>query len=84
MLAAAAVAYAFSLLAGFLRKESTVRAFVFTGDMAVVLCVMTVADGNPARMLLFLGCALVLSVYLLLLRRDAAAQAGPESAEAKV
>lgn len=75
VLTAAMIAYAFSELAGFLRKESSPRGFIFAGDLTVVLCVMSIADGNLARVLLFAGCALVISVYLLLCR-DAAVAAG--------
>ena len=35
---------------------------------------MSIADGSLARMLLFAGCALVLSVYLLLCREEAPAE----------
>lgn len=72
VLSAALAAYAFSQLAGFLRKESSPRSFLFIGDMAVIACIAAIADGNLARMLLFAGCALVLSVFLLLWHEPAA------------
>ena len=72
VLASALMAYAFSHLGGFLRKEGNVRWFVLTADLAVPLCVAAIADGGGAgRMLIFAGCALLLSVFLTL-RRDAA------------
>lgn len=76
VLAASMVAYAFSELAGFLRNESSPRGFIFAGDLAVVASLMSIADGNLARMLLFAGCALVMSVYLLLCRDEPAAAGG--------
>ena len=77
VLAAALVAYAFSQLAGFLRRESTPRAFVRTADLAVLLCVTALADAldRPGRLLLFGGCALLLTVFLLLRRDGAPAEA---------
>ena len=74
VLTASMIAYAFSELAGFLRKDSSPRGFIFAGDLTVVLCLMSIADGSLARMLLFAGCALVLSVYLLLCREEAPAE----------
>lgn len=76
VLTAAIIAYTFSELAGFLRKESSPRGFIFAGDLAVMLCLMSIADGNLARVLLFAGCALIISVYLLLCRDNAAAAEG--------
>lgn len=78
VLAAALAAVAFSMLASFLRREGSLRAFVCAGDMAVFLCLTAAADGvgSPEKMLLFVGCALVLSVFLFL-RRDRAAEETP-------
>lgn len=71
VLAAALTSYAFSQLAAFLRKEGSPRSFVFTGDMAVALCLAALADGGGlGQVLLFAGCAVLLTVFLLL-RRDA-------------
>lgn len=81
VLASAMTAYAFSQLSGFLRKEGSPRAFVFTGDMAVLLCLTALAgSGGLGRTLLFAGCALVLTVFLLL-RRDEALPEEEESDE---
>ena len=66
VLASAMVAYAFSLLAGFLRGESSPRSFTPVADLAVILSITTMADGGIPLALLFGGCALVLSVFLLL------------------
>lgn len=74
VLTSAMIAYTFSELAGFLRRESSPRGFIFAGDLSVVLCVMSLADGSLARVLLLAGCALVISVYLLLCRNEAAAE----------
>ena len=49
-------AYAFSLLGGFLRKESSPRAFTFVADLAVLLCITALADANGlGELLLFAG-----------------------------
>lgn len=66
VLAAALVAYAFGQLAGFLRRESTPRAFTAVGDLAVMASIAAIADGGQAMSLLFAGCAVVLSVFLAL------------------
>lgn len=75
VLASAMAAYAFSLLAGFLRGESSPRGFTPVADLAVMLCIAAMADGGIALAILFGGCALVLSVFLLLQRETAAAEA---------
>lgn len=76
VLASSMTAYAFSRLAGFLRRESSARSFVWTADCAVILCLAAMADSlsSPGLLLLYAGCALLLSVFLLL-RRDKPAQA---------
>ena len=73
VLAAALTAYAFSHLAGFLRRESSPRSFVRAADLAVLLCLAALADAlaQPCYLLLYGGCALLLSMFLLL-RRDIA------------
>lgn len=68
LLAAAMTAYAFSQLAGFLRRESRPRSFTPIADLAVVLCLAAMADGGRALVLLFAGCALVLTVFRVLQR----------------
>lgn len=75
VLASAMAAYAFSLLAGFLRGESSPRGFTPVADLAVMLCIAAMADGGIALAILFGGCALVLSVFLLLQRDTAEAAA---------
>lgn len=70
VLAAAMLAYAFSQLAGFLRKESRPRVFTPVADLAVLLCIAVLADGGAAFVLMYGGCALVLTSFLLLQRED--------------
>ena len=78
VLAASAAAYALSRLAGFLRRESSARSFVWTADCAVILCLAAMADSlsSPGLLLLYAGCALLLSVFLLL-RREGPQEAAP-------
>lgn len=71
VLASAFVAYAFSQLADFLRGEGRRRSFVPTADLAVLLCLTALADVGLALQLPFAGCALVLTLFLLLGREDA-------------
>ena len=72
VLASALTAYAFSLLGGFLRRESSPRAFTFVADLAVLLCITALADANGlGELLLFAGCALVLASFLALRRETA-------------
>ena len=69
--AAAMAAAAFSLLAAFLRQEGNLRTFTFVGNLSVMFCLAAAADGvggDWAKAPLFLGCALVLSVFLFLSR----------------
>lgn len=75
VLAAAMTAYAFSQLAGFLRRESSPRSFMWVADCAVMLCIAALADclRSPGQLLLFAGCGLLLSVFLLLRRAEPAA-----------
>jgi len=80
LLAAAALAYAFSHLAGVLRGDGSSRAFVLTADVAVLLCLTALADGVPARMLVYGGAALVLTVFLLV-REAVPPEEAPELAE---
>lgn len=68
VLASALAAYAFSQLAGFLRGESSPRGFTPVADLAVILCLASLADGGLGQSLLLGGCALVLTVFLLLQR----------------
>lgn len=73
VLAAAAAAGAFSALAAFLCGEGSLRVFTCLGGLAVVFSVTALADGGLARRFLFLGCAMLLSVFLYLCRAP-----GPE------
>ena len=66
VLAAALAAYAFAQLAGFFRLESSARNFTLTANLAVMLCLAAMADGQPALMLLYGGCAVVFSGFLAL------------------
>lgn len=75
VLASAMVAYAFSLLAGFLRGESSPRSFTPVANLAVIASVAAMADGGIPQKLLFGGCAVILSVFLLLQRQVLPAEA---------
>ncbi len=83
ILSASMVAYSFSLLAGFCRHESGLRTFLFTADMTVILCLAAAADAGIETRLLFLGCALVMSVYLFLRREPEELPEEPEKTEQK-
>lgn len=71
ILSAAAAAYAFSLLAGFFRRETSVRMFSFISECAVILCMAAVAERNVYS-LLYAGCAVIFSVFSLLPKRKKA------------
>ena len=75
VLASAMAAYAFSLLAGFLRGESSPRSFTPVANLAVIASVAAMADGGIPQKLLFGGCAVILSVFLLLQRQVLPAEA---------
>lgn len=68
VLAAAMVSYVFSQLSGFFREESRPRIFIPMANLAVLVCIAVLADGGPALTLVFSGCALVVSGFLLLQR----------------
>ena len=72
VLAAALAACAFYQLAGFACRESSMGWFVFFGDLAVPLCLAAMADSseNWGQMLAYAGCAMVLTVFLLLRRAE--------------
>lgn len=73
VLASSVTAYAFSQLSGFFREESSRRSFTPTASCAVSLCLAALADGSSiARRLLFMGCAVVLAVFLVLQRQETA------------
>lgn len=67
VLAAAMVACGFYQLAGFACREGSLRWFVFFGNLAVPLCLASMANcvGNWGRMLVFFGFALVLTPFLM-------------------
>ena len=72
ILAAAAMAYAFGQLAGFLRREGSLRSYAFMTNLAIMLCIAAMADGGGlGRMLLFAGCAVILTVFSVLRREGA-------------
>lgn len=70
ILAAAAAAYALSLLAGFFRQETKVRTFNMVGRAAIVLCFAAAADLDFTSSLLFLGCAVILGAFLSLQKAE--------------
>lgn len=72
VLAAALIACAFYHLTGLTCREGSLRWFVFFGDLSVPLCLAAMADsaGNPGRTLLWCGCALTLTVFLVLRRAE--------------
>ena len=70
ILAAAAVAYAFSLLAGFFRQETKARTFNMVGRAAMMLCFAAAADLDFTSALLFLGCAVILGALLSLQKAE--------------
>ena len=82
LLAAVGTACAFSRLAGLLRGEGSVRAFVLWGDLAVLLCLAALADGGLARRFLFGGAALLLTVFLCLRRTGPLPEVGLPAEEA--
>ena len=79
VLAAAALACAFYQLAGFACREASLRWFLFFGDLAVPFSLAALADGsgNWGETLARGGCAMVLTVFLVLRR----AEPQPEPAE---
>ena len=79
---AVGTACAFSRLAGLLRGEGSVRAFVLWGDLAVLLCLAALADGGLARRFLFGGAALLLTVFLCLRRTGPLPEVGLPAEEA--
>ena len=68
ILAAAATAYAFAELGGFFRGETKVRNFSFAAEYATVLCIAACAK-LEIESLVYLGCALILTVLLSLQRK---------------
>lgn len=68
ILAASAAAYAFAELGGFFRGDTKVRNFSFAAEYAVVLCIAACAR-LEIESLVYVGCALILSVFLSLQRK---------------
>ena len=66
VLAAAAAAYALSLLSGFFRRETKTRTFNIAARIAIMLCIAAAADLDLTSAFLFLGCALFLSAVVSL------------------
>lgn len=83
VLAAAMSAYAFSQLAGFLRKESSPRGFTPTANCALSFSLAAAADwdGQLGLLLLFLGCAAVFAGFLLLQREGDLPEPAKEDSE---
>ncbi len=69
ILAAAVSAYAIAQFSGFFRTETRVRMFRFTASYAVILCITAIAEWN-GHSVLFLACALFLSVFLGLEKQE--------------
>lgn len=80
VLAAALIACAFYQLTGLTCREGSLRWFVFFGNLSVPLSLAAMADsaGNLGRTLLWCGCALTLTVFLLLRRADPLPEPEPE------
>ena len=72
VLAAALTSCAFYQLAGFACRDASLRWFVFFGDLAVPVSLAALADSgeNWGQMLAGAGCAMVLTVFLLLRRAE--------------
>lgn len=85
VLAAALIACAFYQLAGFACREASMRWFVFFGDLAVPVSLAAMADssGNWGQMLAYAGCAMVLTMFLLLRRAEPLPEPAAEASEEK-
>ena len=83
VLAAAALACAFYQLAGFACREASLRWFLFFGDLAVPFSLAALADssGNWGKTLACGGCAMVLTVFLVLRRAEPQPEPAEESGE---
>lgn len=83
VLAAALVSCAFYQLAGLTCREGKLRWFVFCGDLAVPLCLASMADcaGDLGRMLIYFGFALVLTQFLMTRRSELLPEPEPEEDE---
>jgi len=85
VLAAALVACTFYQLTGFACREGSLGWFVFFGDLAVPLCLASMADcaGKIGRMLVFFGFALVLTQFLMARRAAPLPEPEPTPEEAE-
>ena len=85
VLAAAMAAYFLYQLSGFPRQEGSLRWFCFVGNVTVLTCVAAAADctGDPGRLLVYLGCAVLATVFLLLVRREPLSEPEEDSEEAE-
>lgn len=83
VLAAALIACAFYQLAGFSCREASMRWFVFFGDLAVPVSLAALADSseNWGQMLAFAGCAMALTIFLLLRRAEPLPEPAAEASE---
>lgn len=83
VLAAALTACAFYQLAGFSCREASMRWFAFFGELAVPVSLAALADGvgNWGEMLVYTGCAMALTVFLLLRRADPLPEPAEETPE---
>jgi hypothetical protein len=79
VLASALDAYAFSLLAGFLRRETSSQLFELTAVLAVVTSIAAMADEGLANRLLFAGCACILAVFIHLQRPEDLPEPAPDA-----
>lgn len=72
VLAAALASCTFYHLTGLTCRESKLRWFVFCGDLAVPLCLASMADcaGSWGRMMIYFGFALVLTQFLMTRRSE--------------
>ena len=85
VLAAAMAAYFLYQLSGFPRQEGSLRWLCFVGNVVVITCVAAAADctGNFGRLLIYLGFALLATVFLLLVRKDPLPEPEEDSEEAE-
>lgn len=83
VLAAALIACAFYQLAGFSCREASMRWFTFFGDLAVPVSLAALADsvGRWGQALVYAGCAIVLTVFLLLRRTELLPEPAAETPE---
>lgn len=83
VLAAAMAAYFLYQLSGFFHGEGNFRWFGLFSELAAVTCIASAADclRSPGRLLVYLGFAVVCTVFLLLLREEPLPEPEEEEAE---